>query len=81
MAEKTVPRGHLDLEAGRMKDGFWQATWDGVAAGFEVRNGIVTDETAPILQWARQRPALTLTRWVAGMGGTVALVTEFEALF
>lgn len=64
-----------------MEDGFYQATWAGVVAGFEVVAGKVTDETAPILKWARQKPASTLTRWVGGKGGTVALVTRFEALF
>lgn len=64
-----------------MRDGFHLASWPGVVAGFEVRAGIVTDETAPILKWARQKPAPTLDRWVRGKGGYTELVTEFETLF
>ncbi len=65
-----------------MKDGFWQADLpDGLCAGFEVRDGVVTDEVAPILKWARQKPALTLARWVGSKGGTVALITEYVSLF
>lgn len=64
-----------------MRDGFYQAQWNGVTAGFEVRGGKVTDETAPILKWTRQKPALTLARWVGSKGGTVCLVTEYVSLF
>lgn len=63
------------------QDGFYQASWAGVVAGFEVRDGRVTDETAPILKWARQKPAPTLDRWVRGKGGRVELITPFEKLF
>lgn len=64
-----------------MDDGFYQASWRGVTAGFEVIQNLVTDETAPILKWARRKPARTLDRWVKSKGGQVELVTPFEALF
>lgn len=71
-------------------DGFYSAEWAGpadgpsgagVTAGFEVVAGRVTEETAPILKWARGKPAPTLTRWVEGKGGQVRLVAQFETLF
>ena len=64
-----------------MDDGFYSAEWAGVTAGFEVVYGQVTDETAPILKWARRKPAPVLDRWVKDKGGQVRLVARFDPLF
>lgn len=65
-----------------MQDGLYQGSVPkGFCAGFVVLNGQVTEETAPILKWARGKPAPTLIRWIEGKGGRVELVTPFERLF
>ena len=70
-----------------MDDGFYYADWDNpgnlpVVAGFIVQDGKVhPSETAPIIGWARGKPAPVLRRWVEDKGGQVLLVTRFERLF
>lgn len=58
-------------------DGFYRVTTKFAVAGFEVRNGLVSEtdgEVAPILKWAKGKPATVVSRWANNHGGQVELV-------
>lgn len=59
-----------------MPDGFYRIVMPTWVAGVEVRDGVVTEEVAPICRWMTGKPAPTVHRWVKGKGGSMELVGE-----